>query len=310
MKPSRFILVHSRDDLETSKKKVRKLARPTLTELAAAALSTGVHSVIPGLQALVAIPTLFNILSNSVGSGMAPARSIGAARPASERMAASRVTVGLWDLGAWLGSLPTMVETMNKVQETFVFCDVKATVPPGLTSRPDRVAFWLGDILERDLKDEEKDGIGDNVIANDFFAPAEAIRGDLTIDYLVGITPAMVACKEEGGSFYWNYFSTFHDRIILASVYELRDLSTHSGCPFEAILIKIIVSQLIAAMHWPEIHFHPNTGCIFDRDPDRRTIVDKVKDPHVDPECLERIDTRYHAPLRKLLALIRDYRGA
>ncbi len=68
----------------------------------------------------------------------------------------TQLTVGIWDLGAWLSNLSQLVETFNRAQTTIVFYEVKAMVPAGMISRPERMTSWLTDNLERKLKAAEK----------------------------------------------------------------------------------------------------------------------------------------------------------
>lgn len=222
--------------------------------------------------------------------------------------------IGVWDLGAWLGGLPQLIEAMNGVQQSFIFSEVKATVPAGLISRPQRVIPWLNQALGRDLTPLEELEIKNNLIANDYFELAESIRRDLKmgflereIDYVVGITPSMVA-GEFGEYPFWNYFATFANRTVLVSTFQLREFAEQSGRPFEAFLAGVIVVPLLVARFSPKLQFHENRGCLFDFNADRRSIMEKALDPKIEPDCMNAIEEPYRAAVQSLVDLFGSFR--
>jgi hypothetical protein len=282
---SKFTLVHSADGLGLANRRVLEATQPS------------------GQSRLLRLPRL-----------LSPQNWFGYADPAGEPVSGGeqesplRVTVALWDLGAWLGNLLHLIEALNRIQNDFVFYEVKATVTAGMISRPERVVSWATEAMGEPLKAEEEREIQDNVIADDFFPPAESIRRDLKVDYLVGITPSMVAGKESDG-IYWNHFSTFEGHTALVSTFDLREFAEETGRSLEVFLAKIIISQMLVAMFWPELSFHANRGCLFDYDESRITIVDKIRSPQIEPDCMNRIDARYHPALLAFLEFIRTYFG-
>ena len=226
------------------------------------------------------------------------------------------VTVGIWSLDAWLGSISQLIEALNQKQSTFVFYEVEASVPAGLISRPERVIPWLQEALENNPNEktkrtleEARRTIRDNLIANDFFGLADRIRADLGLDYVVGITPSMVAGKDEDGSSYTDHFSTYEGRTILVSSYELHAFAGSSGLSFEAFLTTIVVSELLVAI-CPKLGFHADTGCLFDYNDNRISLIDDVRDPKIDPDCMELIEPQYRDAARSLVDFIRSIRSA
>ena len=218
-----------------------------------------------------------------------------------------KTRVGLWDLGAWLGGLARIIEAMNNAQDRFVFYDIKAIVPAGIIGRPERIVEWISEHSDEPPSRQARKEIKNNIIANDFFKPANAIRQDLRVDYIVGITPSMIAGEDED-EIYWNHFSTFEDRVVLVSTYELRRFAREGKLSFEAFLIKIVVAELLVALFWNRnLGFHENRGCVFDYDPERFTIIDKVRNPKIEPACMKRITPSYRAAAEALMTLIRDY---
>jgi hypothetical protein len=235
------------------------------------------------------------------------------------------VTVGIWSLDAWLGDLDRVVAGLNRVQNVFVFYEIEAMVPSGIVSRPERmisldgrpeeIETWLNrgtgkplnprsqkEVLKRTvawleaglgpLDESIRDQIAANLISNDFFPIADRIRNDFGLDYLVGVTSAMVAGVEDD-EYYWNHFSTFDERTALASSYDLRDFARETGRPFEAFLVKVICSQLLVAMFFPKLYFHEDNGCMFDYDAARVTLKQKVLKPKIEDACLSRIPKKY-----------------
>src|SRR5215203_1034828 len=140
--------------------------------------------------------------------------------PASPQSTA-RLVVGVWSLEDWLVSLGDLIVALNKTQSTFVFYEVDAVVPAGLISRPERVAAWYEELTNEEPDKDTRNNLADNLIADDFFGLAENIRTDLTLDYIVGVTPSMVAGLYRN-ELYWNHFSTFDRRVVLASSYQLH----------------------------------------------------------------------------------------
>jgi hypothetical protein len=231
------------------------------------------------------------------------------ARGAADMQSLPRFIVGIWSLEGWLTDLGGMIDRLNKAQSTFLFYEVNAVVPAGLISGPERVARWYQEASGRRPSKRVREQLKDNVVADDFFGLAEKIRTDMGLDYVIGVTASMVSFFEDS-HIYWNYFSTFDGRALLASSYQLHEFARDTGWPFEAFLAKIIVSQLLVAIMWPKFGFHPDTGCLFDFDESRVSLKDKVKDPHVEPGCLELMDPVYRPAALAFVDLLRSYRGA
>jgi hypothetical protein len=146
--------------------------------------------------------------------------------------------------------------------------------------------------------------IKNNIVADDYFGLADGIRKDFKIDYIIGITPSMVACEDQD-EIYWNHFSTFSHRAILVSTYQLRDFAEKTDRPFEAFLGGIIVAQLLVAKFYPKVGFHDNRGCLFDYNADRISLMDKVRDLKIESECLKGITPRYRPAAQSLIDFLR-----
>lgn len=119
----------------------------------------------------------------------------------------------------------------------------------------------------------------------------------------------MVAVEIDG-KHYWNHFSTFEGRTILASSYQLREFAQSAERPFEAFLVKIITSQVLVAMFFPRLGFHADRGCMFDYDARRTTLIDKVVNPKIEQECLDRIEPQYRAAALSFVDFLLSFRDA
>src|SRR3954447_13481785 len=102
-------------------------------------------------------------------------------------------TAGIWDLGAWVGGLPGVVEAMNKAQPELVIFEVQAAVPAGLVSQPDRIAQWAEERLARKLRRSERAEMQTAIIDAELFPFAEQVRKDVGVDYLVALTSDSIA---------------------------------------------------------------------------------------------------------------------
>lgn len=216
------------------------------------------------------------------------------------------VRVGIWDLDALVGALPRIVEALNVAQPAFTFFEVQATIPAGLVSAPARVVRWATKAAT--LGEKERREVANNVIADDFYRHAGTVRTDLGLDYLVGLTPSMVAGEDEKEIF-WNHFSAYQERLILASTYELAKFAREASRPFEALVGGVVVAQLLVAMHYPELGFHADRGCLFDYNADRITLVRAAKRARIEPACLKKIRPTYRAAAAALVTALREYSG-
>ena len=146
-----------------------------------------------------------------------------------------------------------------------------------------------------------------NIIANDFFEFAEPIRKDIGIDYLVGITPSMVAGYNKDKHMFWNYFATFSDKTIMVSTYGLREFAKSTKRKYEAFLAGIVIAQFLVAKFNPKLHFHENCGCLFDFNEDRTSIMDKAYKLDICQNCYDAISESYHPSVMALLDFLRNY---
>jgi hypothetical protein len=320
---SKFVLVHSEEGVEEAKARLAAATQVSLLSTAKRLTSQIGGALLNSFEAARDSGAIMSDIfrrSTTIASTTSIPQSTTTTRKASWILfPASKpdvlVTVGIWSLDAWLGSISELIEGLNQKQGTFVFYEVEASVPAGLISRPERVIPWLQEALENNPNEKTKrtlekakHTIHDNLIANDFFGLADRIRADLGLDYIVGVTPSMVAGKDEDGSYYTDHFSTYEGHTILASSYDLHAYASSSGLSFEAFLTTIVVSELLVAI-CPKLGFHSDTGCLFDYNDDRISLIDDVRDPKIQPDCMELIEPQYRDAALSLVDFIRSIRS-
>ncbi|HLZ36051.1 MAG TPA: hypothetical protein VKP13_18765 [Nitrospira sp.] len=218
------------------------------------------------------------------------------------------ITVGIWDLGARVSRLPRMIEVLNAAQGLFAIFEVEAAIPAGMISRPERVVAWLHEQTGKAPNRKERSEIENNMIAEDFYRRGNIVRKDLGLDYLVGITPSMVAFEDEGGV-YWNNFATYDKRLVLASTHDLRMFAEKAGRPFEVAVGGLICGMLLVAVN-PRLEYHEkNTGCLFDMNLDRKSIVKTIKNANIDERCMSLMQPKFRPVATALLEALRNYQG-
>jgi hypothetical protein len=280
-------LLHSPDLLGGAKKRVAK----------AKALRGERSSAYPKL-----------LLKTSSASSQFQGKVARVAKPMTQ--APKRQAVGLWRVGEWLHTLPSLVDELNEAQFAFVFFEVQAAIPPGTVSRPDRTIEWvnkeLGKQRKRHLTRAEAEEVDDNVVDLDYFGPSDRVRRDLGLDYIVGITGAMIAGQLGNGPG-WNFYSSSEKRSILVSTAGLREFSAETGVRLEAYVAYLIIGQLLVAIS-RKLEFHPDdTGCVFDYDDSRQGMKTSILAPKIDPECMKLIAPAYRPVAQQFLEFLRRY---
>jgi hypothetical protein len=312
---SKFVLIHSKEGVEEAKARIAAATRTSTLETVKLAATHYGGALLDGIEAGgKLLSSVFSPAETTAPSDAPKTTTKSGRRFSSSPKPDRRLTVGIWSLDAWLGSLSQLIDGLNQTQRTFIFYEVEASVPAGLISRPERVIPWLEEALEKnpskDLREslaQAKQKKGDNLIANDFFPLADSVRTDLGLDYIVGITPSMVAGEDTDGSYYTDHFSTYDGHTILASSYDLQRYASESGIAFEAFLAAIVISELLVAI-CPKLGFHPDTGCLFDYNDDRDSLIRDVRNPLVEASCIDLIEPQYRDATKSFVDFIRSIR--
>jgi hypothetical protein len=225
---------------------------------------------------------------------------------------ANVTTVGIWDLGSRIVRLPALVEKMNAAQPAFLFFEVKAGIPAGLISQPERVVKWWEAVNTQPLSKQERSEVVRNTIAEDFYPRADVVREDLGVDYIVGLTPSMVAFGKRKR--YYNYISSSQGRTLLVSTADYRAFAEKAGRPLEVLVGCAVIGQLLVEMFAdrkvkPELKlkFHEDTGCLFDFNEDRVSFAEVAKNPHIEKDCMKRIPPAFRASAQSLMDVLASY---
>jgi hypothetical protein len=191
-----------------------------------------------------------------------------------------------------MARLPELLAALNEAQTALRFYEIQAPIPAGMIKTEERLVEWMEKLEGAPLSKKDRADITRNILFNEFSAAAEDIRTSPGVgaDYLVGITPAMVAGGYPKQTF-WNYFSAAQGRILMVSTTDLRGFAAKAKRPFEAAVGGLLVASLLAQMT-EGLEIHDDRGCIFDRNEARSTIVRNIRDPYIEPECLGKMTPR------------------
>jgi hypothetical protein len=215
------------------------------------------------------------------------------------------VAVGIWDLETRAGNVPDLLESLNTAQPTFTFFEVQAAIPSGIVSQRQKVVAWAESKMRVKLPPEVRDQIGLNIIADEVLPRAERVRHDLGLDYLVAITPYMLA-GEDGNAVYWNHFSTAQGDVSIISTAQLRELAEAVGRPFEVAVAALLLSSLLVGLN-PTLGFHSDTGCLFDYNGARDTFANTIAKPRIETDCLKLIRPKFRKAAVALVEAIEKY---
>ena len=215
--------------------------------------------------------------------------------------------MGIWDLETKIGFLNDVITVLNKAQTDYQFYVIQASVPGGMISSPSYIVKWLEDRNSISKSDRKAISTTHRTIANQFFNRAKRVRKDLAIDYLVGITPGMVAGKDKNDQIYLNHISTSYNRMILCSSYKMPEYAKLAGRPLEAVITGVAIAQLLVESN-RKLEFHEDRGCIFDFHKERDTVVESLKTPMIEKVCLNLIKPCYRKAVKNMITVLTNYK--
>jgi hypothetical protein len=216
------------------------------------------------------------------------------------------VTAGIWDLNSGTPETARAIALLNGPQMKMAFFPVRAPIQAGLISDPERVRAWL---RSSDIKllPTERSEVEANTIADDFFPQAESVRRGTGLDYLVGVTGSAIAFQV-GEQVTWNYFTTGKGRTLLVSTQGLRSYAASARRPVEVAIAIMILADLLVRIN-PKLGYHDDTtGCLFDFNCDRDSIVKGIKRCGVDETCLAKMHDDFRQPTLDILKGLKSYR--
>jgi hypothetical protein len=257
----------------------------------------------PQLAASVVVSTLIR----SVAGGSALGLALEALELVNQEMSRAEkvVAVGIWDLETRAGNIPELLEALNRAQPTFTFFEVQAAIPSGIVSQQQKVCAWAESRLGRKLLPDEREQIGINIIADEVYPRADKVRKDLGLDYLVAISPYMIAFQN-GEKIYWNHFSMDQARVSIISTAQLRTLAHGVGRPFEVAVAALMLSSVLVGLN-PQLHYHDDTGCLFDFNEDRYTFATTINRPRIEESCLKQVKPQFRKAASVLVEAVGRY---
>ena len=203
------------------------------------------------------------------------------------RTPVSAKTFGIWDLGAWVGGLPDVIQVMNQAQERVMFFEVQSAIPSSIVSNKRRVIEWAEQQLKRPQTAREKREQTDAVIDLDFFALAEPVRKDVGVHYLIGVTPDAIAGEvddEEGHVVHSDFYCSVDTKTSLVSTAGLREYAEQANRTFEFAVAFVIVSVVFSTLN-TKIGYHENKNCLMDYNYDRSNITGRLAEPAICADC-------------------------
>ena len=212
--------------------------------------------------------------------------------------------VGLLDMGAWIGGLPTLLERLNEAQSMFTIFEVQAPLPGGLLKTSRGMAEWVADHRATQKIRNRDEHFAPHVVFEDFLSAAESIRKGMGLDYIVGLTPALVAGVEPDGSVYLNHFSSVLGDTILLSTTDLRQFTEDANRPFEVGVGALLVAALLVAVN-DKLEYHDDTGCLFDYNDNRASLIPALRQLSIDEQCLHKMTQGQREAATNMLGVLR-----
>jgi len=223
------------------------------------------------------------------------------------------ITVGLWDVNAWVGQLPAIVKVLNEAQPHFTFFELLAPLPSGLISAPERLMSWLRPLLHKQKKRLTKkirEELHYNIIFDDFYKHAKTVHGQTGVAHLVGITQNRIAGCPKDKPPYWNYYTASRKKTHLISVYKLREYAAQAGRTFEAAVAMLIIAELLFKLNSnKELKYHEDRGCLFDFIHKDENMINSLKELKIEDSCLALIDNKYRQTAIDVIKALRNYQG-
>lgn len=307
-KKTSFTIVNRPFDTSTSREKLESDLLSKLRKQMKG--STGTAELIPpGLMEALVSTSLqgpFNTATKTKARGVPsvsqlPADLVDAVRRISLQTA-SATTVGILDLGAWVSRLPSLLQVLNKAQSRYAFLEVQTAVPAGLIKTKEPLIAWAEKQLERRLKANEKSELVRNMLADEFFYFADSVRQQHKLDYIFGLTPAMIAFVREDGPA-WNYFAWGKEKVAVLSTYDLREFAREAKRPYEAAVGMLIMSQTIVKRTPLKRHKDVH-NCIFDFNGVRSGLVGSIREMRIHDECMKTLENHDHEEALAAQALV------
>lgn len=224
----------------------------------------------------------------------------------SVALARPQELVGVWDMDAYVENLPAILDAMNAAQARVRFTEVLAAVPPGLVYQPEAVNQWSRTKGEG-MKNASAAPPSENIWAHDFAPQAKLVADDLELDYIIGLTGAMVAFVEDGAK-HWNYFTWSDGKTMsLISCHEVRRFAAEAQRTFEAAVGHLITGEILAQRNRRISYHEEDRGCLFDFTSVRQNLVLGLRKMIIEPACLKMLAKSWQPVGSALMKAVREY---
>ena len=211
--------------------------------------------------------------------------------------------IGVMDLGAYLGDLSSLLNALNHAQTLFQLFEVQAPIPGGLIKTPEGMTQWAAENGAYTEKLSPSTFDEPQMIVNEFSVATQDIRKAFKLARVVGVTAAMIAGLDEHGV-YWNYVNAEENKAILFSVRDIRPFAEKAGRPFTAAVGALLVGALLASVN-EKIEYHPDTGCLFDFNWSRVSLVETFKQLRIENSCFEKLNAKQRVAADAMLSVLR-----
>ena len=200
--------------------------------------------------------------------------------------------VGIIDMDAWVIKLGDLINRINQSQDAYTLFDVRTPMPAGMVKSNAAVRAWISDHADQidgpPHSSPEYDEVDQQMFMEDFLVAATPISQDIGVHMIVGITPARVAGLlpvrkgQQRKKLFTDDFSAVQVRqapvdseaswveglprapIALLSTSDLRDFAREAHRAYEVAIGVLLIGAILVA-DIPEINYHDDCGCLFDR---------------------------------------------
>ena len=218
-------------------------------------------------------------------------------------------TVAIWDLDARVGNLPALIKPLNKSQAELTFFELQgAPLPAGLLGTSEFMAKWIRSKINRRPSGSGEKVIGEHLNSNEFYNGASVIQQKTGVDYLIGISPFLIA-GDKGDEIFWNHYSDVNGRLMLVSTNGLRERAEQAGRPVEVAIAVMLISALAVAMNRKlEYHAGSETGCLIDNNICGVNIIRTISALKIDDDCLKKFEKKNREPFIAMLDGLKNYK--
>lgn len=212
--------------------------------------------------------------------------------------------VAVWDVGAAVAQMDEVFEKWNRLNGSLRFVQVFISAPRQTLIAGERT-IQAAVAFNAELQ-QSREQLAQNLFVDGAVAVAEAARKKGGYDKIALLTPYALAFIEDG-RFCFNYYSGSWRNVTFISAFEMRTFAKKAGRSFTRAMCALLLAQILQNRYHPLIGFHyENTGCIFDHNAERHTVVNTFRAMRIEASCLERIPESDRAYVQKLVDVLAE----